>query len=465
MVERGAPISTMGVRCIVVGMLVSAAGAFVIPKGTDTQDPMPDKILAAFDATIGATFDWRDMNDPVMGGRTTSTFNVKDGVGVFHGHCAIVPSLKAPGFAKVGTTSGLFRPAKFADVSSEIDGGIALYARTTTPKYGGFRVAFSATGIPRTSPYGGGSFKSGFTMQDTTDWQVVHVPFSDFSYDWSGFTGRCDTTDPSGQQHHCCGDGANAKYCPTSAFLAAITGLELWAEGVEGDFHLEVKWIGASDQGASKQKNVVVPSSPPTRSTSVSTEAFSCPELFQGVFADMHDGDQKVVELLDRKLTIRPYSAIPSWEVVSDWDAKTCSASIDFNVPGKPSPPPVNLQATLAVVTTAAKTEASMIFTDPTGKLADKDYPLNAWLQMEQAEAPAAPQKGGCDVYHKVSTGECAEGCIATSVGFCPRSLIVKMGGLDSGGCADMGYTVAHGSQDESAGPCGTLTFNIFDKP
>merc|ERR1712230_320434 len=100
----------------------------------------------------------------------------------------------------------------------------------TTATYKGFKVAFSAPGVPRTSIYGGGSYKAGFMLKDTSDWQVVSVPFSDFSYDWSGYTGRCDTKDPNGwvshimtsfivitliiyrkfmpgRQHHCCGTG------------------------------------------------------------------------------------------------------------------------------------------------------------------------------------------------------------------------------------------------------------------
>ena len=67
-----------------------------------------------------------------------------------------------------------------------------------------------------------------------------------FSYDWSPFTGRCDTKDPTGQQHHCCSSADNFKYCPTTKYLATITDVEIWAEGVEGDFHLDIDYIGAN---------------------------------------------------------------------------------------------------------------------------------------------------------------------------------------------------------------------------
>ena len=72
--------------------------------------------LATFDSASGTTFKWSDMNDPVMGGASKSTFSVEDGQGHFSGTCAIVPFLKAPGFCKISTSSGWFSHNKFADV-------------------------------------------------------------------------------------------------------------------------------------------------------------------------------------------------------------------------------------------------------------------------------------------------------------------------------------------------------------
>ena len=107
---------------------------------------------------------------------------------------------------------------------------------------------FWSTSRPTTSS-GGGSFKAGFnltTQANADDFQIVKVPFSEFSYDWSPFTGRCDTKDPTGQQHHCCSAKDNHKYCPTAEYLSTITDVEIWAEGAEGDFHIEIDYIGAS---------------------------------------------------------------------------------------------------------------------------------------------------------------------------------------------------------------------------
>ena len=96
--------------------------------------------------------------------------------------------------------------------------------------------------MKKASIYGSGTFKAPFSL-NSTETQTVVVPFSQFSWDWSPYTGACDTKDPTGQQHHCCSDGD--EYCPTAKFLSELTGLELWAEGAEGDFHLEVTEIAA----------------------------------------------------------------------------------------------------------------------------------------------------------------------------------------------------------------------------
>lgn len=206
-----------------------------------------DLKLATFDGAKSSTATWKDMNDPVMGGASKSTFEVStDKTGIFNGTCAIVGFLKAPGFAKIVGS------AQFADITGY--DSIVLRVRSSTPDYAGFKVAFAAPGIPKTSMYGGSSYKADFKLNGAA-WQVVEVPLTQFSYDWSGYTGRCDTKDPAGvfsngTQHYCCDKSglkpSKPEVCVDSKFLRKIDTLEVWAEGVEGDFHIEIDWIGAS---------------------------------------------------------------------------------------------------------------------------------------------------------------------------------------------------------------------------
>jgi hypothetical protein len=209
----------------------------------------PDVLLATFDGKDKATtFTWEAKDDPVMGGSSTSNAGIKNNTLIFSGTCAIVKYLKAPGFASVHTSAGQV----FNSAASAVNGSINLMLRSSTPTYTGFKVAWSAKGIPIKPKYGhsDGSFKASFQLKNQTDWQVVNIPMSTFSDDWSPFSGDCSTKDPwwsGGTQHHCCGTSAAAsQYCPTSTFLSALTDLSIWAEGVAGDFHIEAKWIGAS---------------------------------------------------------------------------------------------------------------------------------------------------------------------------------------------------------------------------
>jgi hypothetical protein len=201
--------------------------------------------LATFDGAEETTAPWKDQNDPVMGGASKSTFDAT--TGTFEGTCAIVGFLKAPGFAKITGSR------KFADITGA--DSILLKVKSSTPEYQGFKVAFAAPGIPKTSIFGGSSYKAGFNLTSSTDWQMVTVPLTQFSYDWSGYTGGCDTKDPasfgrSGQQHYCCDksgqEPSKPEVCVDQKFLNAINDVEVWAEGVVGDFNLQIEYIGAS---------------------------------------------------------------------------------------------------------------------------------------------------------------------------------------------------------------------------
>merc|ERR1719502_1478493 len=73
--------------------------------------------------------------------------------------------------------------------------------------------------------------------------------------------------------------------------------------------------------------------------------------------------------------------------------------------------------------------------------------------------------KDACTDYQRVQDGTCATDCLSSMVGICPVSLVVKTGKLEKGNCKDQGYTVPNGTMSQSAGPCGKLTFSMFNKP
>lgn len=200
--------------------------------------------LVTFDGATGSTFEFSELNDPVMGGRSTGTWTVDHdaGVGVIDGEVVDVPSLKAPGFIKAAANG------KFADVSAASGGSLVLALRTSTPEYLGFRVSFfSGEGVPAYSCAGGGGipfsrgcFKAKFSVPAGGNFTMVRIPFSKFSDKWSSATGEQTTT---------CAE--NHDVCPSAAKLKSIGRMELWGEGVAGKLHLEVKSIFAESASAS----------------------------------------------------------------------------------------------------------------------------------------------------------------------------------------------------------------------
>lgn len=205
-------------------------------------------VLVTFDDDA-ATGDrnWQVMNDPVMGGQSKSSYEKEGKVGHFHGTCAIVPFLKAPGFCKIETSQGLFKKPHYADASAFIDGSLYLELRSTTPSYAGYKIAFSAKNTTRPRPgmhHAAPSFKADFTVPAGSTFSTIKVPFSNFSVDWSEYTGECDTKDPTGEQHVCC-SSEHPEVCPKDYHLSQLTGFQIWAEGKEGDFDIELKQISA----------------------------------------------------------------------------------------------------------------------------------------------------------------------------------------------------------------------------
>mmetsp|Transcript_231 Transcript_231/g.480 ORF Transcript_231/g.480 Transcript_231/m.480 type:complete len:270 (-) Transcript_231:36-845(-) len=107
-----------------------------------------------------------------------------------------------------------------------------------------------------------------------------------------------------------------------------------------------------------------------------------CPDKLRAIYADMHDGDQKEIAIAGTSMTIRPSGNNQTWVVKSEVNTTSCSASVNFNVPGKPSPPPVNLMANLRYSISATGTRTEWEFTDPSGTLASEAFPLNLWVEL-----------------------------------------------------------------------------------
>eukprot|EP00965_Chrysotila_dentata_P208513 6184730-Pleurochrysis_carterae.AAC.4 len=112
---------------------------------------------------------------------------------------------------------------------------------------------------------------------------------------------------------------------------------------------------------------------------------FDC--AVSGIFADIHDGDQKkvTVDPARHSLRITPYGNDQTWAVHAKLDPIFCNASVNFNVPGKPGPPPVALSATIWHMSKAKSpsSKKSVEFTDPSGTLGKAGSPLNIWIQVD----------------------------------------------------------------------------------
>ena len=80
------------------------------------------------------------------------------------------------------------------------------------------------------------------------------------------------------------------------------------------------------------------------------------------------------------------------------------------------------------------------------------------------ADDAALTVKDDCEYYRKVQDPNCGDICLPAKIGVCPRSIVVSTGGLEAGKCADKGYTVDKGEQDQKAGPCGTLKIEKWAK-
>eukprot|EP00535_Pseudo-nitzschia_heimii_P006937 CAMPEP_0197190380 /NCGR_PEP_ID=MMETSP1423-20130617/21540_1 /TAXON_ID=476441 /ORGANISM="Pseudo-nitzschia heimii, Strain UNC1101" /LENGTH=545 /DNA_ID=CAMNT_0042642749 /DNA_START=66 /DNA_END=1703 /DNA_ORIENTATION=+ len=179
----------------------------------------------------GPKHQWEEMNDPVMGGKSTGDFVVdeKEHVGAFHGSVEIVDFLNAPGFIKAETKKGETWP----DVSTCT--GFQFTIKSETPGYEGFRVSFGSKRPPDAFPYSYG-FKANLHLDEESHdgFQSYRIPFDQFTDKWDAGTGDAVVT---------CAE--NKEYCPDEASLKDLYSVAVWGEGVEGDVDLKIQSISA----------------------------------------------------------------------------------------------------------------------------------------------------------------------------------------------------------------------------
>jgi len=193
-------------------------------------EPTPAVSSSEADAVVLTDFaghtrhSWHAENDPVMGGQSSSSFSVADGYGVYKGSCRIVPKLNAPGFTIAMTESPLL--GRFPDVSS-MD-GLLLGLRNAGGNITSFKVAFCDSHI-NLYRCQFGTFKADFSLPPSSDFKDVFVPWSAFSDKWSAYTGEHTAEEP-----------------PAASSLRSITQLQIWTEGVLGDFEVQVKYVKAA---------------------------------------------------------------------------------------------------------------------------------------------------------------------------------------------------------------------------
>eukprot|EP01063_Lacrimia_lanifica_P015839 TRINITY_DN224_c0_g2_i1.p1 TRINITY_DN224_c0_g2~~TRINITY_DN224_c0_g2_i1.p1 ORF type:complete len:392 (+),score=146.22 TRINITY_DN224_c0_g2_i1:52-1227(+) len=212
-----------------------AAPLFLLALGASALE-VP---LVTFDGAAATTHKFSQLNDPVMGGKSSGSWSVESGngtaYGAMKGEVVDVPSLKAPGFITAASNG------KYPDASPVLSGGLRLRVRSPAA-YKGWRVSFAAgTLAPEYACAGGGSiplsrgcFKAHFDVPAGDDFTDVYVPFNKFSDKWSPSTGEQTTT--------CAQD---PDVCPTAKALAGILRMQVWAEGVDGKVELDVERIDA----------------------------------------------------------------------------------------------------------------------------------------------------------------------------------------------------------------------------
>jgi hypothetical protein len=182
-----------------------------------------DIMLATFDGAEGTTHRWAETSDFVWGGRSTWTFSVVDGVGVFDGKVVDVPLLHGPGFIKTAVTDS----NAFPDIRS--CSAIAITAKASND-YGGFHFSIGNGHAPWAWSYG---YKANYAPA-VGDFGTTEIPLDAFTDSWDIYTGEAIKT-----CHY------DKVYCPDESTLKNMKTMAFGAMGIAGDVHLEIKEVKA----------------------------------------------------------------------------------------------------------------------------------------------------------------------------------------------------------------------------
>jgi hypothetical protein len=203
----------------------------------ELQAASDEIVLESFDAAVHT---WNAQNDPVMGGQSTSTFTIQDGVGTLNGTCAIVPKLSAPGFITARTSDSI----KFPDISNCAGLSITSKSQSTPANYDGYRISFgSDSSFSSCGKFFARGFKSDFAAGEG-EFKTVQIPFDMFTKCWD---------DATGDAVKACKDFP--EFCPSQTRLSDLQSISIWAEGKEADVKLDVQKIAA--YGCSATETVV----------------------------------------------------------------------------------------------------------------------------------------------------------------------------------------------------------------
>lgn len=188
------------------------------------QPENASKEIISIESFADPKLSWQTMNDPVMGGRSTSSFSIEGGIGRFIGEVVNVPFLKSPGFITVRSA----KDGDYPDVSS--CHSLRLNVQAMKP-YTGYRFSFGDKHVP------GNRFAYGFKADFQPPYDEigpVDIPFTDFTVRWDDATGDAVVT---------CQE--NPKYCPDVKSLKNMKTISFWGEGVAGDVDLKIESIEA----------------------------------------------------------------------------------------------------------------------------------------------------------------------------------------------------------------------------